>query len=73
MMVPRGWLLPLYQGRFYGKYWYITLGYGLTDSGIISLVKGKYLALSDDFPLVGYLQSKDIDAINFNHLRPSNW
>ncbi|NUO08393.1 MAG: hypothetical protein HUU08_06875 [Candidatus Brocadia sp.] len=47
--------------------------YGLTDSGIIYLVKGKYLVLSDDFPLVNYLQSKSIDAINFTHLRPINW
>lgn len=47
--------------------------YGLTDSGIINLVKGKYLVLSDDLPLVGYLTSKNIDTINFNHLRYTNW
>lgn len=47
--------------------------YGLTDSGIINLVKGKYLVLSDDLPLVGYLQSKYIDAINFTNLRIINW
>ncbi len=47
--------------------------YGLTDSGVINLVRGKYLVLSDDLPLVSYLQSKYIDAINFNHLRTINW
>lgn len=47
--------------------------YGLTDSGIIELAKGNFLVLSDDFPLTNYLQSKNIDAINFNHLRPLNW
>lgn len=47
--------------------------YGLTDSGIVHLVKGKYLVLSDDLPLVNYLQSKGVDAINFNNLRTLNW
>ncbi|MCF6158664.1 MAG: hypothetical protein E3K32_08860 [wastewater metagenome] len=47
--------------------------FGLTDSGIIDLVKGNFLVLSDDLPLTNYLLSKNIDAINFNHLRPQNW
>ncbi|ODS34391.1 MAG: hypothetical protein SCARUB_00522 [Candidatus Scalindua rubra] len=47
--------------------------FGLTDSGIIDLVKGNFLVLSDDLPLTNYLLSKNIDAINFNHLRPLNW
>lgn len=47
--------------------------FGLTDSGIIELVKGKYLVLSDDGPLVGYLQNVGIDAVNFNHIRFLVW
>jgi hypothetical protein len=43
--------------------------FGLTDSATIEAAKGKYLVLTDDFPLVGYLQSAGIDVINFNHLR----
>ena len=42
---------------------------GLTDSGIVQLVKGKYLVLTDDFPLSGFLADAGIDALNFNHLR----
>jgi rRNA-processing protein FCF1 len=44
----------------------------LTDSGIIDLVKGKYLVLTDDFKLSGYLRSSGIDYINFDHLRVSH-
>ncbi|HEV7375808.1 MAG TPA: hypothetical protein VGN95_13895 [Pyrinomonadaceae bacterium] len=47
--------------------------FGLTDSGVIDLVKGKYLVLTDDFKLASYLQNVGIDAINFNHIRTSNW
>lgn len=43
--------------------------YGLTDSGIASLVRDKYLVLTDDFRLSNFLQSSKIDVINFNHLR----
>lgn len=46
---------------------------GLTDSGIAALSKGKYLILTDDFPLSSYLQSLDIDFINFNHIRSIKW
>jgi rRNA-processing protein FCF1 len=47
--------------------------FGLTDSGIISMAKGNYLVLTDDAPLVGYLQNVGIDVINFNHLRSLTW
>jgi uncharacterized protein YaiI (UPF0178 family) len=47
--------------------------FGLTDSGIIDSVKDKYLVLTDDFKLASYLQNVGIDAINFNHIRTSNW
>lgn len=43
--------------------------YGLTDSGIIDLVAGQYLVLTDDFKLANYLLTNSIDVINFNHLR----
>lgn len=47
--------------------------FGLTDSGIVRLVKDKYLVLTDDLNLVGYLQNRDIDVINFNHIRSLAW
>jgi hypothetical protein len=42
---------------------------GLTDSGILHLVKDKFLVLTDDLRLHGILEKSGIDAINFNHLR----
>jgi rRNA-processing protein FCF1 len=47
--------------------------FGLADSAIIELVKGKYLVLTDDFRLANYLQTVNIDVINFNHIRAQNW
>jgi hypothetical protein len=47
--------------------------FGLTDSGIVQLVKDEYLVLTDDLRLVGYLQNRGIDVINFNHIRPLAW
>ena len=47
--------------------------FGLTDSGIADLVKGKDLVLTDDLSLFGYLQNLGIDAINFNHIRSLAW
>ena len=47
--------------------------FGLTDVGIGELAKDTYLVLSDDLKLVSYLQKKDIDAINFNHIRTWAW
>jgi len=46
---------------------------GLTDSGIRILAEGKYLVLTEDFPLLSRLHSLGIDALNFNHLRGLNW
>jgi rRNA-processing protein FCF1 len=42
---------------------------GVTDAGIIHIAH-TYLVLTDDFPLSNYLESRGIDVINFNHLRP---
>ncbi len=47
--------------------------FGLTDSGIIDLAPEKYLILTDDFPLANYLQSANVDVINFNYIRTLNW
>ena len=47
--------------------------FGLTDTGIVHLTKGKYLVLTDDFPLSQYLQSAGVDVINFNHIRIAYW
>jgi hypothetical protein len=47
--------------------------FGLTDSGIVELVRTRYLVLSDDLRLVGHLQKVGIDSINFNHLRYEAW
>ncbi len=42
--------------------------FGLADAGIISSGK-KYLVLTNDSHLYGYLQGKGIDTINLNHLK----
>jgi rRNA-processing protein FCF1 len=47
--------------------------FGLTDSGITDLVKDKYLVLTDDASLARYLENRQIDVINFNHLRRLTW
>ena len=47
--------------------------FGLTDSGIISLVKDKYLVLTDDLKLASYLEKVGIDVLNFNHIRTVSW
>lgn len=45
------------------------LNYGLKDSGIIDVTANNYLVLTDNFKLSNYLGKRDIDVINFNHLR----
>ena len=47
--------------------------FGLTDTGIIHLTRGKYLVLTDDLPLSLHLQSTGVDVINFNHVRSAYW
>ena len=46
---------------------------GLTDTGILKLSKDQYLVLTDDFRLSQFLQKKDVDVINFNHVRVLGW
>lgn len=43
--------------------------FGLTDTAISHLVDEKFLVLTVDFPLAGYLQKKGVNVINFNHVR----
>jgi len=44
--------------------------FGLTDAAITAIAARNYLVLTIDFPLAGHLESRGIDVINFNHLRP---
>jgi len=46
--------------------------FGLTDTAILRAATGKYLVLTDDFRLAQYLSSRNVDVINFNHLRTFN-
>ncbi|MGK7924020.1 MAG: PIN domain-containing protein [Spirulina sp.] len=43
--------------------------FGLTDCGILDLAKDRYLVLTDDFKLANYLQSVEIDVINFANIQ----
>jgi len=43
--------------------------FGLTDSLIIEDAKDKYLVVTTDFALAGYLQKLGTDVINFNYIR----
>ena len=47
--------------------------FGLTDCGIVELSRDKFLVLTDDFKLANYLAVTEIDALNFNHVRPYGW
>lgn len=47
--------------------------FGLTDSGIVELVKGKYLVITDDLRFASYCRNTGIDVINFNNIRDMNW
>ena len=43
--------------------------FGLSDAVLVSLARRKLLLITADFPLAGYVASKGLDVINFNHLR----
>ncbi|MBW4491831.1 MAG: hypothetical protein KME26_01710 [Oscillatoria princeps RMCB-10] len=47
--------------------------FGLTDCGIVELARDRYLVLTDDLKLAGYLKKEKIDTVNFNNLRPLGW
>ncbi|MDO3663413.1 hypothetical protein [Acinetobacter higginsii] len=42
--------------------------YGISDSGLLDLIKEKVVLLTDDYRLSGYAESKGLDVLNFNHL-----
>jgi len=46
---------------------------GINDAAIADLSKDQYLILTDDLRLVGKLEKRKIDVINFNHLRIFAW
>jgi len=45
------------------------LKFGLADSSIYNLCKKGIMAITVDLPLYGYLSSKSLPVINFNHYR----
>ena len=47
--------------------------FGMTDTVITILARDRRLILTNDFRLSQSLLRTGMDAINFNHLRPSNW
>lgn len=47
--------------------------YGLTDCSLVSLARDEYLVLTNDLKVADYLQSQNVDTINFNHLRQLSW
>lgn len=47
--------------------------FGLTDASIVSIVKDRFLLLTDDFRLAQYYAHTGGDVINFNHIRVLAW
>jgi len=45
--------------------------FGVTDTAVLHHARGRFLVLTDDFPLSQYLQHHGVDVVNFNHLRMS--
>jgi hypothetical protein len=43
--------------------------FGLADMAISESSSSAYLVLTTDFDLVGYLEMRKVDVINFNHMR----
>ncbi len=70
-------LVPIFSEEYQESKQLVTrlelLKFGLTDAGIIQLVKDRFLVVTDDFPLSQYLQAQGIDILNFNHIRSINW
>jgi hypothetical protein len=51
----------------------VFLRVGLTDAAITLVSPGEFLVLTDELRLLGYLQKRGVDAVNFNHLRTLAW
>jgi hypothetical protein len=47
--------------------------FGLTDAAIATVCSRGILVLTTDARLQLALQERDIDALNFNHIRPLAW
>ncbi len=47
--------------------------FGLTDTAIGNLPSDRFLVLTVDFPLSGWLEKRGVDVVNFNKLRPLRW
>lgn len=47
--------------------------FGLTDCGILSFARDRYLVLTDDLRFADYLQRQGVDTVNFNNLRVLGW
>ncbi len=47
--------------------------FGLTDLSIMQTAKGNYLVLTDDLKFASYLQSMEVDVVNFNNIRTFGW
>lgn len=43
--------------------------YGFCDAAVENALQQRFLLLTDDFRLTGFLESKNIDVVNFRHLR----
>lgn len=46
---------------------------GLADVGILNAAQAPMLVLTDDLDLTRHLANRQIDVLNFNHLRPLGW
>ena len=46
---------------------------GLTDAAIATVCSRRVLVLTTDAQLQVALHERDIDALNFNHIRPLGW
>lgn len=44
--------------------------FGITDTSIIKVAAEPYLVVTTEYPLTGYLQSKNLDVLNYGYIRP---
>lgn len=43
--------------------------FGLADAAVATAARGRYLVVTDDGPLYGYLINSGIDAVNLQQIR----
>ena len=46
--------------------------FGITDTSIVRVAAEPYLVVTTEHPLTGYLQSKNLDVLNYGYIRPIN-